>query len=187
MPTDESRGDELPAVRETEPIEPAESTLDPLSSRQIATQGQVATVQASFSGPLPPPEMLRAYNEAEPGLASRIIQMAETEAQHRREIERQESAAAIQIAVKDSDARLEEMRSDYLEGRWGQRFAASIGWLAILCSTYLGTHGAQATASIVGGGGLVAIVTAFLRSRKASEPLEAKPKPQQEEHGPQSG
>jgi len=40
-----------------------------------------------FSGPLPPPEVLAKYNEVYPGLAERIMVMAENQSQHRQGIE----------------------------------------------------------------------------------------------------
>ena len=41
-----------------------------------------------YSGPIPSPENLAKYDEIHPGLAERIIQMAESESIHRREIEK---------------------------------------------------------------------------------------------------
>lgn len=41
---------------------------------------------ASFSGPLPPPETLERYNQTLPGLAERIIVMAESQHSHRLEL-----------------------------------------------------------------------------------------------------
>lgn len=54
--------------------------------------------QYSFSGPLPPPEILAKYNEALPGLGERIISMAEQQAKHRQNIEKTviESNAFVQ-------------------------------------------------------------------------------------------
>lgn len=43
--------------------------------------------QYSFTGPLPPPEVLEKYNQAVPGLAERIIKMAEQQATHRQQLE----------------------------------------------------------------------------------------------------
>ena len=40
------------------------------------------SVRASFSGPLPPPELLKQYDEVVPGAADRIISMAEAEQAH---------------------------------------------------------------------------------------------------------
>lgn len=44
---------------------------------------------ASFSGPLPPPQILEDYNRIVPGSANRIIAMAERQADHRRRLESQ--------------------------------------------------------------------------------------------------
>ncbi len=57
-------------------------------------------VTAAFSGPLPPPDILRQYDAVIPGAAERILKMAEEQDQHRRRLE---SAA---IAAGHSDARL---------------------------------------------------------------------------------
>ena len=43
--------------------------------------------QYSFSGPLPPPEVLEKYNQALPGAAERILAMAEQQSRHRQTIE----------------------------------------------------------------------------------------------------
>ncbi|MBR2124529.1 MAG: DUF2335 domain-containing protein [Acetobacter sp.] len=40
------------------------------------------------SGPLPPPEQLLRYNDAVPNAADRIIRMAETQLEHRIQIEK---------------------------------------------------------------------------------------------------
>ena len=45
------------------------------------------TAQQYYSGPIPPPESLAKYNDIHPGLAERIITMAESEAIHRRKME----------------------------------------------------------------------------------------------------
>lgn len=42
----------------------------------------------TFQGPLPPPEMLGAYERIHPGLAERLVSMAEKNAEHRRDVER---------------------------------------------------------------------------------------------------
>src|SRR5438874_2723108 len=44
--------------------------------------------QLLFSGPLPPPTILKGYNEAEAGLANRIVTMAEKQQDHRIDVEK---------------------------------------------------------------------------------------------------
>ena len=41
----------------------------------------------NFAGPLPPPEMLLKYDEVSPGLANRIVSLAENQSTHRQSIE----------------------------------------------------------------------------------------------------
>jgi uncharacterized membrane protein len=48
------------------------------------------STSSSFQGPLPPPNLLRAYNEAFPGCAERIVAMAEAESRERHEASRHE-------------------------------------------------------------------------------------------------
>ena len=46
-----------------------------------------ASLSQSFSGPLPPPEVLAQYDELMPGGAQRIISLAEEQARHRMGLE----------------------------------------------------------------------------------------------------
>lgn len=125
---------------------------------------QIVSKSAYFSGPLPPPELLAAYEDVHPGLAERIVAMAEKEQTFGHEITR----AALNA---END-----------EHRRGQHYAliGSIG--AFLCSFGLGVVGATAAASVVGGATVVGLVTAFILGRKLSdsppvaEPQEEKPK-----------
>lgn len=48
----------------------------------------VVGVGASFQGPLPPPSMLANYNAVLPGLAERIVRMAETEQSQAHQMQR---------------------------------------------------------------------------------------------------
>ncbi len=50
--------------------------------------GEVQVVaRTSFSGPLPPPEILRGYESVLPGLADRVVKMAENQSFHRQHLE----------------------------------------------------------------------------------------------------
>ena len=53
------------------------------------------SASATFSGPLPPPEILIKYNEAVPDGAERIIAMAETQGMHRMTLESRVVSADI--------------------------------------------------------------------------------------------
>lgn len=45
------------------------------------------SIRSKFSGPLPHPDILAKYEEVYPGAASKIFQMAEEQAEHRRKME----------------------------------------------------------------------------------------------------
>lgn len=58
------------------------------SSDFISMDKQPTSEESHFSGPIPDPEQLKAYNEVAPGMADRILQMTEEEQKHRFMIER---------------------------------------------------------------------------------------------------
>lgn len=60
------------------------SVLSPLPGAVIAG---LATRQVSYSGPVPPPQFMREFNEIIPGAAERILAMAEAQTSHRIAIE----------------------------------------------------------------------------------------------------
>ena len=57
------------------------------------------TLYEGFAGPLPPPQVLRAYREAIPDAPERILKMAEAQARHRMLMDRLGLAAAVAIAA----------------------------------------------------------------------------------------
>jgi uncharacterized membrane protein len=76
---------------------PQSKNLNPLENpptRQALIDEAVRSVVRSesrsetFAGPLPPPEALARYNEILPGLAERIVAMAERQSQHRQGLEK---------------------------------------------------------------------------------------------------
>lgn len=63
--------------------------LPPESPGSAPSPQRVTTVQAAvFSGPLPPPEILKQYDEISPGLADRIVSLTENQSRHRQELEK---------------------------------------------------------------------------------------------------
>lgn len=83
-----------------QPVEQQSPRRPPLSETDKAVRFQVQeAVRAElFSGPLPHPEDLAAYEQTLSGLAGRITRMAELQADHRR---------AMESKVVDSNIRLE--------------------------------------------------------------------------------
>jgi len=115
-------------------------------------------VTGSFSSPSPPPEILKAYDIVEPGLAARIFDLTEKQAKHRMELEK---------AVVFGDGK----RS------WTGLILAFITTCLFLgCGTYLISQGFEQTGGLIVGVNLVALVGAFIygtnsRMQERSEKL----------------
>lgn len=108
---------------------------------------QLGLKTIQFRGPLPPPDLLRQYQEIQPDFPERILRLTEQEAEHRRSVTRNV------IRIEGAEVIL------------GQIFGLFIALSALGVSAYLAVHGAQTVASIIGGGTLVALVTVFIRGR----------------------
>jgi uncharacterized membrane protein len=101
-------------------------------------------------GPLPPPEVLARYDEVSPGLAERIVKMAENQADHRRAMEKR-------VVVHEA------RRS------WGGLIAGVIVSLAfVVVSGFLIYAGHDVSGTILGTLDLAALVAVFVYGR-ASE------------------
>jgi uncharacterized membrane protein len=84
--------------------------------------------------------------------------MAEDEQAHRHNLER-----------RALDANVDELQRDRAEARLGQVFALVIGLAAITGGVLAAVEGAQWSGSIIGGGGVIGLVTAFIIGRRRPE------------------
>lgn len=100
------------------------------------TLAQFAITAHHFSGPLPPPEILRKYDELLPGSAERIIAMAERQGAHRQGLES------------------EVVKSNCKNERLGMVFGFIICVMAIAAGIYAVTMGKE-------GFGIAAIISAL--------------------------
>lgn len=100
-----------------------------------------------FSGPLPPPQILKDYNEAFAGCSERVVAMAEKQSAHRQ---------ALEKAVVESNCRAQN------QGQW---FAFIIALVVVGGGVYLLAEGksVQGFATIIGT--LVSLVAVLLYER----------------------
>ena len=142
--------------------------IPPKSSQLSAVEARVVGLSQSFSGPLPPPAILKQYDEICPGCAERMIVMFENEANHRRQLE-----------DRMVDANLEVMRSQFSEAKRGQVFAFIISLAFLVVGAYTAVKGQPWVGGILGTMGLSSIVGAFIAGRSRLLPPEP-PKSQQQ-------
>jgi uncharacterized membrane protein len=147
----------------------------PLPSDFNPTQHQpgiqrFTSAEISHAGPLPHPSVLREYNNVIPGLAERIVRMAETQSSQR--IERENKALDAQIA-------LARRNSIFIIA--GQVFSFVVSMTAILGGVWVALHGQAWVGGIVGTGGLSGLVIGILNLRKGTQDAE---KSKTEANGP---
>ncbi len=109
---------------------------------------------SGWSAPLPPPDLLVAYDRAQPGLAATLVGIMVAEAEDRRK---------YRWEVTNAD--IDETRADRRERRLGQHYALVIGLVAILSGTTTACLGHELTGSLIGGGGVVGPVAVFVQGR----------------------
>jgi len=97
-----------------------------------------------FSGPLPPPQILIQYNEAVPDAADRIITMAESQSNHRQNLE---------TKVLDADIK---------SARIGLHYGLIIGLAAITGGVICTLLGYELGGGIIGGTGITGLVGVFV-------------------------
>lgn len=102
----------------------------------------------SFRGPIPHPDLLAKYDVVQPGLAERIVSMAEREQDHRHGIVEQ----AVQANV-DSDRR-------------GQWMAFAIAIAVLVAAVILGIAASPWAGGILGVLDIVTVVGLFLRRER---------------------
>ena len=117
---------------------------------RLTTQQQVV-MQRVHQGPLPAPEDLARYNDIEPGIAHRIVCMAEQQAEHRQRLET--------IAVS----------SGAWNSKWGLIAAWSLGMASIVGGAWIISIGKSAEGLSLIIGSLGSLVGVFLYGKRSTQ------------------
>lgn len=105
-------------------------------------------VSRTWRGPMPPPDVLKKYNDCAPNGADRILQMTEKRSDHNMRMEDKAISGELQ------------------QSKLGQIFAFIIAMSFLIVSGLLIYLGHEVAGSILGTIDLVALVTAFLVGRQ---------------------
>lgn len=127
---------------------------------QIQIQ-QVQEVQHAYQGPVPPPDILRAFDALVPGTAKRLIDLAESESQHRRDMEQKVLAANIAAQSQQLDLADEQSRIVYRTDTTGQSFGFAVALACIAGSVYLSVNGHEVVATALAAIPTAAVIKAF--------------------------
>lgn len=125
------------------------SPLNPQTPSQ--SPAQFVVQQQSFAGPIPPPQVLEAYERTLPGSADRILKMAEEQSQHRQRLEQQ-------VVAKNLTAQAR-----------GQHYAFGLSALLFGGSIYLLANGIQIGGLSTLVLAVAGIVSTFIYGRSKQE------------------
>lgn len=140
----------LPAILETLPKE-IQASIKKFPKEQqekvILTIYRQISIQQTYVGPIPSPEMLSGYEEIVEGSAKLIIDKFDKQFAHRVEMEK----TVIPNQV-----------SQTTRGQW---FGFIIAMTAIGCTVYLSITGHEDVAKVLGGTTMVSLVSVFVIGR----------------------
>ena len=111
-------------------------------------------VSQEFAGPIPPPSMMKQYEETLPGSADRILKMAENQSEHRQSMEKK------RLSFSNREVHL------------GQVFGFLIGVIAIVTGGYTALSGAPIPGGFIGTAGVVGLVAVFVIGSNRKPPQE---------------
>jgi len=104
------------------------------------------------AGGFPDPGVLGAYEKVLPGSADRLLKAFETQAEHRRKME------ADTLALTTRNIRV------------GQLCGLVIGLVCVLSGATIAALGNEWSGSIIGGGGVIGLVSVFVAGHVAKKP-----------------
>jgi Predicted membrane protein (DUF2335) len=139
-----------------------------IRTQEVVLQEQSVTVQVQ----LPPPSMLRQYDEARPGTADLLIRWNEEEQAHRRHIELTALNANVQSQRKQTELAEQQVKTQrealMFQAQTVRRSDSSgqyLGWLlcagAIAGAVYLALNGHDVVAAVLAAIPTAAVVQSF--------------------------
>lgn len=156
-PDDPTSGTGSNPEKDSEIIIPEEvqeimDTLPQVQREAVRAIVTALTIEKIWRGPLPPPEVLKKYNDAFPNGAERIFEWTERQTTHRMDLENQ--------------AIPEELR----QSRRGQFFGFFVAIAFGLISGFLIYTGHEISGAVLGTVDLVALVAVFIVGRNRQRP-----------------
>lgn len=146
---------ENPSEKKQEISKNIDSNIESIcESNEQVKQVTAEVIKSEFSGPIPPPSIIKGYEEILPGSADRIIAMAEKQSLHRQDMERK------MIYSESRDSLL------------GILFAFSLGIgciiAAIVMVVTVPENSGAIAGSILGVTGIGSIIATFIRGTRSS-------------------
>ena len=144
IPNREAKLSRLNESLDPEALEILKDIPDDDRRKKLLTLLSIKSHTSIFSSPIPPPEILKGYNEIIPDGADRILKMVERQSEHRISLENN----VIIRQQKQSGA--------------GQIMGFVLSLVLIGASVFLGINGHDVLAATLGGATIVALASVFV-------------------------
>ncbi len=137
--------------------------------RAYEEQSESLEIIKAHSGPLPSPEQLAGYEAVTPGLAERIVRMAEKQMDHRLNYESKEQANRLQLSSREQDIFQEEVVGRHKMTERGQKLGFLLTYSLGIAGMLLAMAGHSVVASVIFGTTIVSIAAVFVIGRLQKE------------------
>lgn len=145
-----------------------EGALHP-GAQRIAQPPLMLQQQTSvFQGPVPHPEILSGYERLVPGTALRMIQMAENESIHRRDLESRTNAANISAQERQITIAEYQSKAVFTSDTYGQIAGIAVSLLCVCGAIFLSFNGHEVVAGGLATIPTAAVIQAFFAKKPAS-------------------
>lgn len=159
-----------PAKKEKRPVSPKRPSDASGIPHSNGHHVVVNHLVENYSGPIPHPAILERFNAIIPNGAERIMAMVEEEQRHRQSLEKD-------MVLQDGNEAVSGRKAE----RRGQFLAAVICLSLIFVAREVALSGHPGYATLLAGGTLAGIITAFVSGNfKGSAPKQAEPRQDKE-------
>lgn len=136
-----------------------------------SVQQQIVTTELQqYSGQIPPPDLLRGFDDLLPGTAARLIQWAEDEQQHRRHLEREAQASNIAAQQRQLTIAEYQSRSVFRSDLVGQVLGFAVCAACVAGAVWLAVQGQPGVAIALTVIPTGAVVMAFRNNLFSKKP-----------------
>lgn len=124
------------------------------------------TINHQYQGPIPPPDILRGFNDLVPGAAERLIKLAEDESMHRRDLEAKTLQANIENQQSQNALDIQQSKAVFRSDMIGQIAGFLVCILCIASATYLGVNNHEWLGGAIAAIPTGALIKAFALNKK---------------------
>jgi uncharacterized membrane protein len=148
----------------------ANATSQVPQRQPISSVAQVQHATQHYSGPIPPPSILKGFDDLVPGAANRLITLAEEESKHRRELETRALDANISTQKRQLDIGGYQTKAVFRSDLVAQILGGIVTVFSMVAAIWSSLQGQTAVALILAAIPTAALIRSFFPKRSTGKP-----------------